>query len=77
MTAPLTTARPCRPSPAEVERLWPVVVAAMPSYAAHRDAAATAAGRAIPLVLVTRTTGAAGGCGASGVSGVSGPSGTA
>lgn len=45
-------ARPA--SPAEAERLWPVVVAAMPSYAAYRDAAASAAGREIPLVLVAR-----------------------
>ncbi|WP_371616399.1 nitroreductase/quinone reductase family protein [Streptomyces sp. NBC_00454] len=44
-----------RATPAETERLWPVVVAAMPSYAAYRDAAAGAAGREIPLVLVTRT----------------------
>ncbi|MCY0937693.1 nitroreductase/quinone reductase family protein [Streptomyces sp. H34-S4] len=40
---------------AEAERLWPVIVAAMPSYAAYRDAAARAAGREVPLVLVTRT----------------------
>ncbi|MFE9929892.1 hypothetical protein [Streptomyces sp. NPDC005533] len=33
------------------DRLWPVVVAAMPSYAAYRAATA----REIPLVLVTRT----------------------
>ncbi|UQW99282.1 nitroreductase family deazaflavin-dependent oxidoreductase [Streptomyces sp. RerS4] len=43
----------------EAERLWPVVVAAMPSYAAYR----ASAGREIPLVLVTRTTGAAAGAG--------------
>lgn len=40
---------------AEAERLWPVIVAAMPSYAAYRDAAARTAGREVPLVLVTRT----------------------
>lgn len=40
---------------AEAERLWPVIVAAMPSYAAYRDAAARPAGREVPLVLVTRT----------------------
>jgi deazaflavin-dependent oxidoreductase (nitroreductase family) len=40
-----------RASPGEVERLWPVVVAAMPSYAAYRGAT----DREIPLVLVTRT----------------------
>ncbi|MCX4526391.1 MULTISPECIES: nitroreductase/quinone reductase family protein [unclassified Streptomyces] len=40
-----------RASPAEAERLWPAVVAAMPSYAAYREATA----REIPLVLVTRT----------------------
>lgn len=55
-------ARPATPS--EAERLWPVVVAAMPSYAAYRDAAARTAGRAVPLVLVTRTAGAAGAPGA-------------
>ncbi|MFE4262536.1 nitroreductase/quinone reductase family protein [Streptomyces sp. NPDC056883] len=48
-------ARPA--SPAETERLWPLVVAAMPSYAAYRDTAARTAGRDIPLVLVTRTGG--------------------
>ncbi|MER5761555.1 nitroreductase/quinone reductase family protein [Streptomyces sp. NPDC002082] len=48
-------ARPA--SPAETERLWPLVVAAMPSYAAYRDAAARTGGRDIPLVLVTRTGG--------------------
>ncbi|WP_051836313.1 nitroreductase/quinone reductase family protein [Streptomyces sp. NRRL F-2580] len=42
-----------RATPAEAERLWPVVVAAMPSYAAYRAATA----REIPLVLVTRTGG--------------------
>lgn len=47
-------ARPATPE--EAERLWPVVVAAMPSYAAYRDAAARTAGRTVPLVLVTRTT---------------------
>ncbi|MBT2452468.1 nitroreductase family deazaflavin-dependent oxidoreductase [Streptomyces sp. ISL-43] len=51
------TARPA--TPAEAERLWPVVVAAMPSYAAYRDAAARAGGREVPLVLVTRTAEAA------------------
>lgn len=51
-----TFAAVARPAgPAEAERLWPVVVAAMPSYAAYRDAAAAAGGREIPLVLVTRT----------------------
>ncbi|WP_329384162.1 nitroreductase family deazaflavin-dependent oxidoreductase [Streptomyces sp. NBC_01351] len=40
-----------RATPAEAERLWPVVVAAMPSYAGYREATA----REIPLVLVTRT----------------------
>ncbi|MEV6957068.1 nitroreductase/quinone reductase family protein [Streptomyces sp. NPDC051183] len=40
-----------RASPAEARRLWPVVVAAMPSYAAYREATE----REIPLVLVTRT----------------------
>ncbi|MEU9084731.1 nitroreductase/quinone reductase family protein [Streptomyces sp. NPDC048357] len=40
-----------RATPAEAERLWPVVVAAMPSYAAYREATA----REIPLVLVART----------------------
>lgn len=45
-------ARPA--TPAETERLWSVVVAAMPSYAAYRDTAARAAGREVPLVLVTR-----------------------
>ncbi|MEU8438260.1 nitroreductase/quinone reductase family protein [Streptomyces sp. NPDC029216] len=40
-----------RATPAEVERLWPRVVAAMPSYAAYREATT----REIPLVLVTRT----------------------
>ncbi|WP_079429208.1 nitroreductase/quinone reductase family protein [Streptomyces katrae] len=44
-------ARARRASPAEAERLWPVVVAAMPSYGAYRAATA----REIPLVLVTRT----------------------
>ncbi|MFZ3498314.1 nitroreductase/quinone reductase family protein [Streptomyces sp. 5.8] len=41
-------ARPA--TPAEAERLWPVVVAAMPSYAAAQTAA-----REVPLTLVTRT----------------------
>ncbi|MFD6889722.1 nitroreductase/quinone reductase family protein [Streptomyces sp. NPDC059957] len=45
-------ARPA--TPAETERLWPVVVAAMPSYAAYRGAAARTSGREVPLVLVTR-----------------------
>ncbi|MBW5480972.1 nitroreductase family deazaflavin-dependent oxidoreductase [Streptomyces bambusae] len=36
-------------TPAEAERLWPRVVAAMPSYAAYREATE----RRIPLVLVT------------------------
>uniref|UniRef100_A0AAU2JV76 Nitroreductase family deazaflavin-dependent oxidoreductase n=1 Tax=Streptomyces sp. NBC_00049 TaxID=2903617 RepID=A0AAU2JV76_9ACTN len=40
-----------RATPAEADRLWPVVVAAMPSYAAYRGATE----REIPLVLVTRT----------------------
>ncbi|MEU9303057.1 nitroreductase/quinone reductase family protein [Streptomyces sp. NPDC048269] len=40
-----------RATAAEADRLWPVVVAAMPSYAAYRAATA----REIPLVLVTRT----------------------
>lgn len=40
-----------RATPAEAERLWPVVVAAMPSYAGYREAT----DREIPLVLVTRT----------------------
>ncbi|MCX5198522.1 nitroreductase family deazaflavin-dependent oxidoreductase [Streptomyces sp. NBC_00249] len=40
-----------RASPEEEARLWPVVVAAMPSYAAYREAT----DREIPLVLVTRT----------------------
>ncbi|MCX5147187.1 nitroreductase/quinone reductase family protein [Streptomyces sp. NBC_00320] len=40
-----------RATPAEADRLWPAVVAAMPSYAAYR----AAADREIPLVLVTRT----------------------
>ncbi|WP_328621200.1 nitroreductase/quinone reductase family protein [Streptomyces sp. NBC_00354] len=40
-----------RATPAEADRLWPLVVAAMPSYAAYR----AAADREIPLVLVTRT----------------------
>ncbi|MFD9337952.1 nitroreductase/quinone reductase family protein [Streptomyces sp. NPDC060028] len=40
-----------RASAAEAERLWPAVVAAMPSYAAYR----AATDREIPLVLVTRT----------------------
>ena len=43
------TARPA--TAAESARLWPVVVAAMPSYAAYR----TATTREIPLVLVTPT----------------------
>ncbi|THA36991.1 nitroreductase/quinone reductase family protein [Streptomyces sp. A1547] len=43
-----------RATPAEAERLWPVVVAAMPSYAAYR----AATDREIPLVLVTRAGGA-------------------
>ncbi|MEU3725652.1 nitroreductase family deazaflavin-dependent oxidoreductase [Streptomyces sp. NPDC031705] len=38
-----------RASPAEAERLWPAVVAAMPSYAVYREATS----REIPLVLVT------------------------
>ncbi|MEU0395298.1 nitroreductase/quinone reductase family protein [Streptomyces sp. NPDC006208] len=41
------TARPA--TAAESARLWPTVVAAMPSYAAYR----TATAREIPLVLVT------------------------
>ncbi|MEV6777633.1 nitroreductase/quinone reductase family protein [Streptomyces syringium] len=41
------TARPA--TAAESARLWPAVVAAMPSYAAYR----TATTREIPLVLVT------------------------
>ncbi|MBT2402559.1 nitroreductase family deazaflavin-dependent oxidoreductase [Streptomyces sp. ISL-87] len=41
------TARPA--TPAEVDRLWPVVVAAMPSYASYREAT----DREIPLVLLT------------------------
>ncbi|MGI5484658.1 nitroreductase/quinone reductase family protein [Streptomyces lavendofoliae] len=41
------TARPA--TAAESARLWPVVVAAMPSYAVYR----TATTREIPLVLVT------------------------
>ncbi|MGW7194658.1 nitroreductase family deazaflavin-dependent oxidoreductase [Streptomyces chryseus] len=41
------TARPA--TPAESARLWPVVVVAMPSYAAYR----TATTREIPVVLVT------------------------
>ncbi|WP_327253312.1 nitroreductase/quinone reductase family protein [Streptomyces sp. NBC_01244] len=54
-------ARPA--TPAETERLWPVVVAVMPSYAAYRDTAAGTAGREVPLVLVTRVTAiAAGAC---------------
>ncbi|MFI8278788.1 nitroreductase/quinone reductase family protein [Streptomyces sp. NPDC085929] len=40
-----------RATPAEADRLWPAVVAAMPSYAAYR----AAADREVPLVLVTRT----------------------
>ncbi|MCJ1679143.1 nitroreductase family deazaflavin-dependent oxidoreductase [Streptomyces sp. APSN-46.1] len=40
-----------RATAAEADRLWPVVVAAMPSYVAYREATA----REIPLVLVTRT----------------------
>ncbi|MFD9355652.1 nitroreductase/quinone reductase family protein [Streptomyces sp. NPDC060031] len=40
-----------RASAAEAQRLWPAVVAAMPSYAAYR----AATDREIPLVLVTRT----------------------
>lgn len=43
-----------RATPAEAERLWPVVVAAMPSYGAYR----ASAGREIPLVLVTPAGGA-------------------
>jgi deazaflavin-dependent oxidoreductase (nitroreductase family) len=43
------TARPA--TAAESDRLWPTVVAAMPSYAAYR----TATIREIPLVLVTPT----------------------
>ncbi|ATZ29317.1 nitroreductase family deazaflavin-dependent oxidoreductase [Streptomyces lavendulae] len=43
------TARPA--TEAESARLWPEVVAAMPSYAAYR----TATTREIPLVLVTPT----------------------
>lgn len=46
-----------RATPAEAERLWPVVVAAMPSYAAYRGAAEQTSGREVPLVLVTRTGG--------------------
>ncbi|RSS44223.1 nitroreductase family deazaflavin-dependent oxidoreductase [Streptomyces sp. WAC07061] len=46
-----------RATPAEAERLWPEVVAAMPSYAAYR----ASAGREIPLVLVTPAEGAGGG----------------
>ncbi|UUU41529.1 nitroreductase family deazaflavin-dependent oxidoreductase [Streptomyces sp. NBC_00162] len=38
-----------RATPAEAERLWPVVVTAMPSYAGYREAT----DREIPLVLVT------------------------
>lgn len=53
-------ARPA--TPAETERLWPVVVAAMPSYAAYRDAAAETAGREVRLVLVTRATTTGGAC---------------
>ncbi|MFG2993347.1 nitroreductase/quinone reductase family protein [Streptomyces sp. NPDC048257] len=49
-TFPATARRATR---AEAERLWPAVVAAMPSYAAYRDATA----REIPLVLVTRAGG--------------------
>ncbi|MDT9688347.1 nitroreductase/quinone reductase family protein [Streptomyces sp. P9(2023)] len=41
------TARPA--TAAEAARLWPVIVAAMPSYAEYR----TATAREIPLVLVT------------------------
>lgn len=41
------TARPA--TAAESARLWPAVIAAMPSYAAYR----TATAREIPLVLVT------------------------
>lgn len=44
------TARPA--TAAESARLWPAVVAAMPSYAAYR----TATTREIPLVLVTPAT---------------------
>lgn len=47
-TFPATARRATR---AEADRLWPVVVAAMPSYAAYREATV----REIPLVLVTRT----------------------
>ncbi|WP_331728051.1 nitroreductase/quinone reductase family protein [Streptomyces sp. NBC_00158] len=43
-----------RATPAEAERLWPVVVAAMPSYEAYR----ASAGREVPLVLVTPAGGA-------------------
>jgi len=43
------TARPA--TAAESARLWPAVVAAMPSYAVYR----TATAREIPLVLVTRS----------------------
>lgn len=43
------TARPA--TAAESARLWPAVIAAMPSYAAYR----TATAREIPLVIVTPT----------------------
>ncbi|MEU3409067.1 nitroreductase/quinone reductase family protein [Streptomyces sp. NPDC006670] len=43
------TARPA--TAAEAARLWPAVVASMPSYAAYRSATT----REIPLVLVTPT----------------------
>ncbi|MFG2749057.1 nitroreductase/quinone reductase family protein [Streptomyces xanthophaeus] len=44
------TARPATTAEAaEAARLWPAVVAAMPSYEAYR----TATAREIPLVLVT------------------------
>ncbi|MFF3690779.1 nitroreductase/quinone reductase family protein [Streptomyces sp. NPDC002187] len=42
-------AEPRPATAAESARLWPTVVAAMPSYAAYR----TATAREIPLVLVT------------------------
>ncbi|MGW0395958.1 nitroreductase family deazaflavin-dependent oxidoreductase [Streptomyces sp. NPDC003042] len=40
-----------RATPAETDRLWPLVVAAMPSYESYRQATT----RDIPLILVTRT----------------------
>ncbi|MFI9310591.1 nitroreductase/quinone reductase family protein [Streptomyces triculaminicus] len=42
------TARPA--SPAERERLWPVIVAQMPSYAAYRDATRWEGGDGVGLV---------------------------